>query len=1122
MKRHQGWKGWLLLALLIAGLLPAARGGTGQALSRNLLQIPEAVWQAVESAIHGGDKQVQLDLLLASPAGLSEVEQVLEGLDGRVTSAEGPYLQIELPPGQVAAALAQLPAIGVGVEQSYTVSETEEQARPPVDQSNLDQQLRPSLDAMQALEFQRQQGATGSGIKVAVIDTGIDPGHLALQKGPDGSRKLIDYRDFTPEGKVFTPQVVQGIAYQIPGGRTYMLPSFPSNSTPRFGLWSEWGVSGKINRDLDRNGSQIDKFGVLLVDSAGDGRYDQVWVDVNNSGDFRDDGGPLTLFKTGGRVGQLGRFRQRTNFVVAELDPAGDFVTFGFDGHGHGTAVSGVLAGWSGDGYQGAAPGAQLLALKAARSDGTAGWAEIRQAVQYAAEQGAQIINISVEGLATGTQNDALQGLWLRQISRQYGVLIVLAAGNGGPGLSSGATIGSPSELLSVGAYYSPAMWKRDFNLVVPTEGLHWSTAVGPRQDGAFVPSLVAPGGAPAPAPLWLQTNPYKTESGTSFAAPHAAGAAALLLEASLKQGISLSPDRLIRALEASARPLAGYDPFEQGYGLLQLVNAFAMLETAPSHPPLLVRSSSGGEGLLSRGEVQAGAQLSLTNEGSALERWTITPERSWVRPSLNSVTLPQGVERRLDLLLSPSALPGVYTSFLQFQRAGEQVPAFSVPVTYVQPNRFPASTNRLQWSGALPVARSQRQFIQVEPGLASLQFQVRLGTDANPAPEGSMQVRIYRPDGRIAYNSGILGGPKGVGLAGQFQTEHPVPGVWEVVVTALPDEVGAYSKVGWTVDGRADGGPLRMDQMRWNVAPGRTSVELNVTNAYAPSQVRLEGIGLSRLNLDQPWRTETRLNRIDLFDLPQRAGALRVEIANPFPANVDLDIKIYRDGVSVPLGESRKRGTSSEVIELYDQPAGRYSVYVSADGNVPDGLFYQYRRLVAFQEYGLEVTDTAQRRLRGERWSVPISFYAPAQPGRYIGHLMLRDVQTGQNLNWTTVELSIGQPALKVEPLFVPLVRGRPSQVVLELRGANGALVNGAIQVNGKRYESRAGQVVVPVTPSGTSLTLVVEADLKEYQYLRQEIRLPVSDSIQNWSTGITPNQENTAWWRKYQSELP
>lgn len=1121
MKRQQSRKGWILLVLLVVGLIPSARGGASAIPTPNGLQIPATVQQAVEAAKSGGDEQVQLEVLLDSPQELDELKRMLRQLGGQVASVNGTYVQIQLPPDQVATAAQKLPAVGLGVEQTYSVPavSAEQQAQQPVS-GNLDELLRPSLEAMGALSFGQQQGVTGQGIKVAVIDTGIDPGHAALQKGPDGSRKVVDFRDFTPEGKVFTPQINRGQTYQTPEGRSFTLPSLPPGSRPHFGLWSEWGIGGEINRDLDRNGSQIDKFGVLVLDSKGDRRYDQVWVDSNNNGDFRDDGGPLTLFREGGKFGQLGKYRQRTNFVVADLDPTGDYVSFGFDGHGHGTAVSGVLAGWTADGYQGAAPGAQIMALKAARSDGSAAWAEIRQAVQYAVDQGAQIINISLAGLATGTQTDAIEGLWLRQVSREKGVLIVLAAGNGGPGLSSGATIGSPSEVLSVGSYYSPAMWKRDFDLVVPTEGLHWSTAVGPRQDGAFVPSLVAPGGAPAPAPLWLQTRPYTTVSGTSIAAPHAAGAAALLLEASKRQGLTVTPDRLIRAMESSARALAGYDPFEQGYGLLQLSAAFAALATAPSHPPFLVQSSSGGEGLLSRGDGQAGARLSLTNQGGALERWTINEKQGWVSPALTSVTLPKGVERRLDLMITPSTQPGIYSTFLQFQRPGDSIPAFAVPVTYVQPSRFPTSNNRLQWSGALPVARSQRQFVQVDPGMASLQFNVRLGHGANPVPEGSMQVQIYRPDGRIAYNSGILGGPNGVGLAGQFLTEHPLPGVWEVVVTALPDKVGAYSQVGWSVDARAGGGPIRVEDLHWNLEPGRTTAELTVTNAYASNLVRLDGIGLSRINLDQPWRSETHLNQIDVFDLPQTAAALRVEVANPYPANIDLDIKLWRNGV--PVGESITRESSSEVIELHDLPPGRYSVTVGADGSAPPYLFYQYRRLVALQEYDLEVADSADHHLRGERWSVPIFFYTPKQPGRYVGHLMLRDEQSGQSLNWTTIEVSVGQPKLRVDPLFAPLVQGRSGQVVLELRNEKGALVDGAVQVNGRRYESRSGQVVVAVTPTSTSLTLVVEADLKEYQYLRQEIRLPVSETIQNWSIGTAANQENTAWWRKYQSELP
>lgn len=1118
-------KVWGLLALLVTGLLvPVTNRGAGASLPRRLLNVPEAVWQAVESAVRGGESSVQMDVLLETPQDLDELKRLLRQMGGSVTSINGTYVQVSLPPDKVAEATQTIPAVGVGVDETYQVqpAETSAPVQPQPVLSNVDARVQPSLNAMGALDFQRQQGATGAGVKIAIIDSGVDPGHIALQKGPDGERKLIDYKDFTLEGKVFPSEEVQlGASYRATGGRTYALPPLPAGSHPRFGLWSEWGVGGKINRDLDRNGIQIDKFGVLVVDSRRDGQYDQVWVDGNNNGDFRDDGGPLTLFTTGGKYGQLGRYVQRTNFVVADLDPSGQWVSFGFDGLGHGTAVSGVAAGWTAEGYQGAAPGAQLLALKVVHSDGTTSWDEIRRAVQYAAEQGAQVINISIAGLATGTQTDSIQGLWLRQISRTYGTLIVLAAGNGGPGLSSGATVGSPMELLAVGSYYSPAMWKRDYDLVVPTEGLHWTSAVGPRQDGGFVPNLVAPGGAPAPAPLWLQSNPYVTVSGTSIAAPHVSGAAALLIEAGKRAGLSLTPDRISRAMESSARRLNGYDTFEQGFGLLQLPAAFAALAGAPTHQPITVRSTTGGEGLLSRGDGMAGAQLTLTNDGKELERWTISSRENWLLPELTSLTLPPAVDRRLDVRLNPPLTPGVYSSFLEFGRQGEATSALVLPVTYVQPFKFPSTTNRLQWSGDLPVARSERQFIQVDPGLASLQLQARLGPEGNPT--GAMQVQVYRPDGRLAYNSGTLGGPSGVGLVAQFQTEHPVAGVWEIIVTALPDKVGAYSQVNWALDARVEAGPIATDLTRWIVSAGyRTNASIQVTNTYAPATVRLEGIGLSRTDLDQPWRTETRLNQIDTFDLPGRAGAVRVEIANPSPAGVDLELKLYRDGTPVPLGISNKPGTSQEVIELRDLPAGRYRVFADVNGDAPDGLVYQYRRLVALQEYGLEVIDPAVRRLRGEKWTVPVTFYPPQTPGRYVGHLMLWNADKGESLNWTTIEVSVGQPQLQIQPLFAPLVRGKAGQVVLEMRSETGALVNGMIKVNGRTFESRQGQVVVPVYPSGSAVSLVVEANLKEYQYFRQEIRVPVSEAIKDWPISTTPNEENSAWWRKYQSELP
>ena len=66
------------------------------------------------------------------------------------------------------------------------------------------------------------------------------------------------------------------------------------------------------------------------------------------------------------------------------------------------------------------------------------------------------MINVSLGGLAVSANYDSQASAWLSEIAQTYGVLILLAADNAGPGLSSGTTIGRSNELMTIGAYYSP------------------------------------------------------------------------------------------------------------------------------------------------------------------------------------------------------------------------------------------------------------------------------------------------------------------------------------------------------------------------------------------------------------------------------------------------------------------------------------------------------------------------------------------------------------------------------------------------------------------------------------------------------------------------------------------
>ena len=136
------------------------------------------------------------------------------------------------------------------------------------------------------------------------------------------------------------------------------------------------------------------------------------------------------------------RIAASANFTEGEEED-GDFV-------GHGTHVASIVAGSgaASDGqFQGVAPGAQLLDGKVCMEFGCAeSW--ILAGMQWAAEQGADVVNLSLggpdfEGL------DPLEEA-VEDLTAQYDVLFVIAAGNDG----GERTINSPGagRALTVGA----------------------------------------------------------------------------------------------------------------------------------------------------------------------------------------------------------------------------------------------------------------------------------------------------------------------------------------------------------------------------------------------------------------------------------------------------------------------------------------------------------------------------------------------------------------------------------------------------------------------------------------------------------------------------------------------
>lgn len=1051
MRRHVRWIGSMAAAALLAGALGGAArlGPAGQAFTRAA---------GTGGSLHGIEGGLH--------AGLYGDDGVRAG--GAVTASTS---LTELAPQ----------AANLTADQVAAMAET-------------------NFGAIGLAELRAATGATGAGVKIAIVDSGIDPGHPDLQRTAAGGRKIVDWKDFTTEGRVnLTQAVPPGEAYTAPDGRTYALPDLPAGAAARFGYWEESRVSGRINRDLNRNGSPVDKFGVLAVAPDGAG-YTQVWVDTDDDRSFRDEE-PLMVYRTAGGVQRLGPFRTgqaaeaQLSFVLADIDPAGNWVSFGFDSLGHGTQVAGVAAA-SGPDMTGIAPGAELMALKVITSRDEGNWYAIREAIQYAAEHGAKVINVSLGGLPLAAADDAGASAFLDQIASAYGVLINLAAGNTGPGLSSGATLGSPSAVLSAGAYYSPAMWRRDYGVVVPAEGVWWRSGMGPRADGAFLPSLVAPGGSPTASPRWLHRSGYTTAVGTSVATAHVSGAAALLDELARREGLPRDPRSLRRALEESARPLQGVEVFEQGAGLLQLPAAYRQLQQIREVPVLRAASSGGGGGLYIRAYRPGNDAFLLTNLSDQATRVEVRSSAAWVEPEFTSMTLPAWGERTLPLRFNPPAAPGVYAAFVDLLHPGEEAPSISLPITFVQPVPLDRQ-NRFNAAQVLEVARYQRYFVEVAPGTQSLRVTARVMAGQDGLADGTIQVHIFRPDGELLYRSDPVGSA-GRGLTVNFATNEPLPGVWEVVVAALPDGEGRHLSASFTLT--VDAPRMAPDlPLRVSVAPGSEStVYVPVTHQGAPTEVQVSALGLERVDNSAGWRTLDSLYQIDEFTLPGTTGLLILEIEDVYPSTSDLDIVLYRYDISTGWRRywiAQNPVPGREQLVYANLPAGRYRVYVQHNGPTPSDLQYQYRRRVAPQAYNLSVTEPPRRRVTGQTWEVPLKIWAPASPGRYLGYVILSDANTGETLVWYPVEVSVGEPALQIRPMVSQLTVNRPGTVVLEVRdGGTGQLVDATLTVDGRRYTTRAGRVKVPVFPTAPVLNLDVSADVAGYQPFRAVIPVAAS----------------------------
>lgn len=288
--------------------------------------------------------------------------------------------------------------------------------------------------------------------------------------------------------------------------------------------------------------------------------------------------------------------------VVADLKEATFVKPYNFvsnnkmahDDHGHGTHVAGTIAQvtHNGVGVAGVARNAKIMPLKVLSASGSGSVGGIVDAIRYAADEGASVINMSLGGRFPSKAME-------RAVKYAYdkGVVVVCAAGNESrskmsyPAGYKGAIAVSATQFDETVTFYSN--YGKNLDIAAPGG----NTRVDQNGDGMMDGVLQNTIAINDPS-----SDDYYGYMGTSMASPHAAGVAALIVG----EGVT-EPAAVERILKKTARKPESYTKKKHGAGIIDA--EAAVLEA---------RSGAGGWQLLI-GLLLAGALASSIKQRGLL-----------------------------------------------------------------------------------------------------------------------------------------------------------------------------------------------------------------------------------------------------------------------------------------------------------------------------------------------------------------------------------------------------------------------------------------------------------------------------------------------------------------------
>jgi len=643
----------------------------------------------------------------------------------------------------------------------------------------------------------------GRGVLIAILDSGVDPGIDGLRSSSQGLPKILDLRDFSGEGDIaLTPAG--------PGRWTGTLRELPFGGLPQADFNGDGSNRGSYAIEVSR-----DSLGWMArIDTDGNGSLDgEAWVH-----DFLVKRETFSFSSAHVARGR-GPITAALNFSEVNGQPG---LAVYLDNSGHGSHVSGIAAGhniYGVPGFDGVAPGAQIIGLKIADNarGGVSTTGSMVRAMEYAVRFAAErrlplVMNMSF-GVGNANEGRAVMDSIVNAFLRAHPeIVFTIAAGNDGPGTSTTGLPGSAELGVSVGASYPAALAQLQYN--APGEVMGWWSSRGGEMNK---PDIVAPGLAYSTVPGWDIGNEIK--GGTSMAAPHVAGLAALLVSAMAQEQKPWTAGAIVQALRATARPFTDLPWIDQGPGLAQIEPALAYLRAGREAPRFSVQVMTPGAVSREPGPIVAGASRvpmppgayrrnGLASPADTIQRFRVSlvpdpgmPRRArqyrlmsdqpWLRTAQSSVTIDSStgsavVEVHYDraALARAGRYSGVITGIARDDSAAGA--AFALVNTVIVPTAQPVHQVRNHLAGG----RAAHYFVTVSDSASGLAIVLRL-------PDTTMQgsLNLFEPTGQPARgaHSEDVGGENGKNATLMVTGNDILPGVWEIVVQALPGDGVTY-----------------------------------------------------------------------------------------------------------------------------------------------------------------------------------------------------------------------------------------------------------------------------------------------------------------------------------------